>query len=68
MDAQQDSLQRAVEALPLLPDAIVLLKVPAALSCKSVCVSAFFHTGIYSCQYKSHTGIYSCQYKSLVLS
>lgn len=33
VDAQQESLQRATEALPLLPDAIVLLKVPADLHC-----------------------------------
>lgn len=37
VDAQQNSLQKAIEALPLLPDAIVLLKVPAAVPC-SLCI------------------------------
>ena len=48
VDAQQASLQRAVEALPLLPDAIVLLKVSAALACKiSLGVAySFFYIGI----------------------
>ena len=48
VDAQQDSLQKAVEALPLLPDAIVLLKVLAALACKiSLGVAySFFYIGI----------------------